>query len=74
MPLDVVLTGDTSRTLNEIENRTNVSSIIWIILLQNRDHWLTEYGAPLFKEALLPCEKNPGTNKPYVNMVSTMIR
>lgn len=59
MPLDVVLTGDTSRTLNEIENRTNVSSIIWIILLHNRDHWLTEYGAPLFKEAFAALRKEP---------------
>lgn len=32
---------------------------IWIMLLQNRDHWLTEYGAPLFKEAFAALRKEP---------------
>ena len=59
LPLDVVLTGDTSRTLDEIENPTNPESIIWIMRLQFQDWWMSKYGALAFKEAFTALRKEP---------------
>jgi len=59
LPLDVVLTGDTSRTLDEIENPTNPNSIIWIMRLQFQDRWMSEFGAPAFKKAFAALREEP---------------
>jgi TolB-like protein len=59
LPLDVVLSGDTTRTLDEIENPTDGPSIIWIMRLQFQDRWMSEYGAPAFKEAFAALRKEP---------------
>ncbi len=59
LPLDVVLTGNTSRTLDEIENPTEPSSIVWIMRLQTRDRRISEHGAPAFKEAFAALRKEP---------------
>jgi TolB-like protein len=51
LPLDVVLTGETSRTLDEIEHPKSVQSMNWIMSLRYREQWLSKYGAPAFREA-----------------------
>ena len=59
LPLDVVLSGNTSRTLDEIENLAYSKSIIWIMRLQFQDRWMSEHGAPAFKEAFAALRKEP---------------
>ena len=58
-PLDVVLTGSTARTLDEIENPTAPNSIIWIMRLPLRDRWMSEFGAPAFKKAFAALREEP---------------
>ncbi len=59
LPLDVVLTGSTARTLDEIENPTGPSSIIWIMRLPLQDRWMSEFGAPAFKKAFAALREEP---------------
>ena len=59
LPLDVVLTGDTSRTLDEIENPTQSGSIIWIMRLRLQERWMAEYGSPPIKNAFVELQKEP---------------
>ena len=59
LPLDVVLSGDTSRTLDEIENPTYQQSILWIMRLPFQDRWISEHGAPAFKEAFAALREEP---------------
>jgi TolB-like protein/tetratricopeptide (TPR) repeat protein len=50
LPFDAVLTGDISRTIDEIEQPTDPRSIVWITQLPSRDRWISEYTAPVFGE------------------------
>jgi hypothetical protein len=59
LALDVVLTEEISRTLDEIENPTTGTSIIWIMRLPFRDRWMSEHGAPVFQEAFAALQKSP---------------
>lgn len=59
MPLDVVLTGDTARTLDEIENPRRPSTIGWTLGLPARERWISEHRAPVFKEAFAALRKEP---------------
>lgn len=59
LPLDAILTGDTSRTLDEIENPTRPGSINWIMRLRSRERWIAKYGATASKEAFAALQKEP---------------
>ena len=56
--LDVGLTGDTARTLDAIENPTDIS-FGWIMFLPYRDRLMSKYGSPVFQEAFATLRKEP---------------
>jgi len=59
LPLDVIGSGDTSRTLDEIENLTSPSAFVWVVRLPLRDRWISRYGSPVFKEAFESLRQEP---------------
>ena len=59
LPLDVALTGDTSRTLDEIESPTDSNTLLWVQKLPVRDRWISNHGMPVFKEAFAMLRKEP---------------
>ena len=59
LPLDVVLTADTSRTLDELDNRTDPGSIIWIMRLRAQERWTAEHAAPAFRQAFAALQQEP---------------
>jgi hypothetical protein len=50
LPFDAALTGDITRTLDEIENPSHPRSIAWITMLQFRDRWIAKHGAIVFRD------------------------
>ena len=58
LPLDVILTGKTGRTLDAIENPTDLS-LGWIMFLPYRDRWMSKYGSPVFQEAFAALRNEP---------------
>jgi hypothetical protein len=59
LPLDVVLTGDPSGTLDEIENPTLPNALNWIMRLPLRDRWISAHGSPVFQEAFNMLRQEP---------------
>jgi hypothetical protein len=59
LPLDVVLSADTSRTLDELDNRTDPGSIIWIMRLRAQERWTAEHAAPAFRQAFAALQQEP---------------
>ena len=59
LPFDAVLTGDISRTLDEIERPTESRSIVWITQLRFRDRWTSEHVAPAFGNVFESLRSDP---------------
>jgi hypothetical protein len=59
LPFDAALTGDITRTLDEIENPSHPRSIAWITMLQFRDRWIAKHGAIVFRDVFTALRNEP---------------
>ena len=59
LPLDVALTGDTSRTLDQIESSHSLLASFGVMHLQRSDRWVSRHGGPHLKKAFAALRQEP---------------